>query len=176
MSQMSRMERSLRQAVQAKPDDPQARQEYAQYVQEQTLEELAEYKLAAENYPTEANLRYQVALRLFKLQRFDEAIPVLQQVRTDPKLRTDATIVLAKAFLEAGFVDEAADTLGVLIGDYVHKGDRKSIDMTYTYGRALEQKNDAGAALKAYSQVAQWDFNYRDVQTRIKKLRTPPPQ
>jgi hypothetical protein len=27
------------------------------------------------------------------------------------------------------------------------------------------------AAIKAYSQVAQWDFNYRDVQGRIRRLR-----
>ena len=43
--------------------------------------------------------------------------------------------------------------------------------MTYWYGRALEQKNDTQTALQAYSRVAQWNFNYRDVQGRIKKLR-----
>jgi hypothetical protein len=43
--------------------------------------------------------------------------------------------------------------------------------MTYIYGRALELKKDMPAASKAYSQVAQWSFNYKDVQARIKKLR-----
>ena len=51
------------------------------------------------------------------------------------------------------------------------KGDEKSIDMNYWYGRALEAKGDAASAIKAYSQVAQMNFNYRDVQVRIKKLR-----
>jgi thioredoxin-like negative regulator of GroEL len=172
MAQMNRMERSLRQAVQANPQDQDARQQYAQFVQEKTNEELEEYKLWSENYPTDANFRYQVAIRLYSLQKFDEAIPVLQQVRQDPKLKTDATIILGRSFLDAGYTDEAVDTLASVLSEYVHKGDKKSIDMTYWYGRALEQKNDISAALKAYSQVAQWDFNYKDVQGRIKKLRT----
>jgi hypothetical protein len=43
--------------------------------------------------------------------------------------------------------------------------------MTYVYGRALEIKKEIQSAIKAYSQVAQWNFNYKDVQARIKKLR-----
>lgn len=171
MAQMNRMERSLRQAVQANPNDTDVRQQYGQFVQEKLQEELSEYRLAAENYPVDANFRYQVAIRLYQLQKYDEAIPVLQQVRQDPKLRTDATIILGRAFLDAGFVDESVQTLGEILSDYPHKGDRKSIDLSYWYGRALEQKADVPAAIKAYSQVAQWDFNYKDVQTRIKKLR-----
>jgi tetratricopeptide (TPR) repeat protein len=174
MAQMNRMERSLRQAVQANPQDADARQQYAQFAQEKVNEELKEYQLWADNYPTDAGFRYQVGIRLYQLQKFDEAIPILQQVRTDPKLRTDATVLLGRAFLDAGYVDEAVDTLGAVIGDYAARGDRKSIDMTYWYGRALEQKGDVAAALKAYSQVAQWDFNYKDVQARIKKLRSTP--
>ena len=112
-----------------------------------------------------------MAVRLFQLRRFDEAIPLFQQVRQDPKYRTDAAIALGKAFLEAGFADEAVDTLRDAIEAYQLKGDPKSIDMTYSYGRALEVKGDAATAIKAYSQVAQWSFNYKDVQVRIKNLR-----
>jgi hypothetical protein len=76
--------------------------------------------------------------------------------------------------MEAGFMDEAVDTMRDAIDAYPIKGDPKSIDMTYYYGRALEAKGDTPAALKQYSQVAQWNFNYRDVQARIKALRTKP--
>jgi hypothetical protein len=43
--------------------------------------------------------------------------------------------------------------------------------MYYWYARALEEQGDIPASIKAYSQVAQWDFNFRDVQHRIKQLR-----
>ena len=171
MAQMNRQERSLRQAVQANKDDQQARQDYAQYVQEKLQEELTEYQLWVENYPTDPSFRYQVAIRLYQLKKYDEAIPVLQNVRQDPKYRTDASVMLARAFLEAGYADEAVDTLAVVVNEYVHKGNEKSIDMTYWYARALEQKGDTDAAIKQYSQVAQWSFNFKDTQERIKRLR-----
>lgn len=172
IAQMARQERALRQAAQANPNDAQVRQDYADFRKQRLQEELEEFKLWSENYPTDMRIRYDVALRLFGLERFSDAIPVFQQARSDPKYRTEATIYLGQSFLGAGFVDEAVDTLKAVIADYQIHGDAKSIDMYYWYGRSLEKKNDTQAALKAYSQVAQWDFNYRDVQARIKKLRT----
>jgi hypothetical protein len=71
-------------------------------------------------------------------------------------------------------VDEAVDTIKVIIDDYPTKGDERSREMTYWYARALEEKKELPTAMKAYSQVAQWDFNYRDVQARIKRLRSAP--
>src|SRR5262249_6195413 len=137
-------------------------------------EELAEYTLWAENYPTESIYRYNMARRMYELGRFDEAIPILQNVRQDPKYRNEAGVMLGRAFMDAGFVDEAVDTLREVTDAYQIKGDEHSIDMTYHYARALEAKGDTPLALKQYSQVAQWNFNYRDVQVRIKNLRNPP--
>jgi tetratricopeptide (TPR) repeat protein len=105
------------------------------------------------------------------LGRFDEAIPVFQHVRQDPKYRIQASTLLGRAFLQAGFVDEAVDTLNEAIQGYAVRGDEKSIEIHYYYANALESKGDIPAALKMYSQVAQWNFNYRDVQKRIKSLR-----
>jgi tetratricopeptide (TPR) repeat protein len=163
----------MRQALQADPSDAELKKQYAQFLAEKTQEELAEYTLWAENYPTETGFRFNMAARLFQLGRYDEAIPVFQNVRQDPKYRIDATTLLGRAFMEAGYMDEAVDTLRGAIDSYQLKGDLKSIDMTYYYGRALESKGDLEGAKKAYSQVAQWNFNYRDVQARIKNLRPP---
>jgi tetratricopeptide (TPR) repeat protein len=172
MSQLSRMERSLRANLQANPTDPSARQQYAQFLQEKLQEELTEMQLWVENYPTETAYRMEVAKRMFELKQYGEAIPVFQQVRSDPKHRIDAGILLGQSFLGAEFVEEAIDTLKGLIDEYQLKGDDRSKRMTYWYGRALEQKGDTASAIKAYSQVAMMEFNFRDVQARIKKLRS----
>lgn len=171
IAQMTRTERSLRAAVQAAPTDAAAKQKYADFVRDRWREELKEYQLWSENYPTDMSIKFRVAERLFLLEQYSDAIPIFQQARNDPKYRHDAAIYLGRSFLEAGFLDEAVDTLRAVIGEYQLLGDPKSIDMHYWYGRALEKKNDNAAAIKAYSQVAQWDFNYRDVQARIKRLR-----
>jgi tetratricopeptide (TPR) repeat protein len=171
LSQLVRRERALRAKVQANLENEELRQEYAAFARERAQQELEEYKLWSEHYPTDMGFKYQIAHRLFLLNQYNDAIPALQQARTDPKFRVDAGILLGRAFLEDDFTDEAVDTLKDVIDEYQIRGDNKSKDMWYWYGRALEKKGDAPAALKCFSQVAQWDFNYRDVQARVKRLR-----
>lgn len=171
MAQMARMERSLRAAAQADPKDQQLRNDYEQFMLERMGFELEEYKLWAEAYPTDLSLRYQMATRLFDLRRYDEAIPAFQQARNDPKLKNDASVYLGRAFLESAFVDEAIETIQGVIDEYQLKGDDRSKEMYYWQGRAYEEKGTDDMAIKRYSQVAQWEFTYRDVQQRIRALR-----
>lgn len=171
LAQLTRMERSMREQLQKNPADPNMKKELLQFQRERAEEELNEFQLWSENYPTDTKIRYDMAIRMFALGRFSDAIPVFQQVRQDPKYRHDATILLGRCFLDEGFVDEAADTLRGVIEEYVNKGDAKSLEMYYWWARSVEQQGDRQVALKAYSQVAQWNFNYRDVQARIKNLR-----
>ena len=171
LTQLGRADRSMRERLQADRENKQLTEEYRTFLLDKLEEELREFTLWAENYPTDLVYKYEMAKRLFLLKRYSDAIPIFQTARQDPKLRNDASTYLGRAFLEAGFVDEAVETLHVQIEDYQLKGDNRSKDMYYWYARSLEAHNDIAAALKAYSQVAQWDFNYRDVQGRIKKLR-----
>jgi tetratricopeptide (TPR) repeat protein len=177
--QMNRKERSLREKVQRSPGDEAVKEEYVAFRKSKLEEELKEYELWAENYPTDLTFKYEVAKRLFELGRHGEAIPLFQTARQDPKIRIPASVQLGRAFLDAEFVDEAVETLRDLIDEYQVKGDDRSKEIYYWYARALEAHGDAPLAIKAYSQLAQWDFNYRDVQTRIKRLRAagkaPPP-
>jgi TolA-binding protein len=174
LARLSRQERDYRQRMQKEPENADLKQEYQAFIQQKLKTELEELALWADAYPTDSNIRYQMAIRLFATGRYDEAIPVLQHVRNDPKLKTDATIYLGRAFYEAQFLDEAADTLRLVIEEYPIKGDDKSKNVYYWYGRVLETQQKIPEAVKAFSQVAMWDFNYRDVQARIKKLRAGP--
>jgi TolA-binding protein len=171
LAQIARMERSKREAVAKDAGNAELRKELAELQRFRAEEELKEFTIWSENYPTDSKIKFDVATRTFLLGRFSDAIPAFQNVRTDPKYKYDASTLLGRSFLEAGFVDEAADTLRGIIEEYVNKGDPKSKEMYYWYARAMEQLGDRQTALKAYSQVAQWEFKYRDVQDRIKNLR-----
>jgi tetratricopeptide (TPR) repeat protein len=171
LTQLNRRDRALAAALKADMNNAKLREQYQAFLKEKATEELAEYKLFSENYPTDNGFKFELAKRLFLLQRYDEAIPTLQQVRNDPKYRNDAAILLGRAFLGAGFTIEAAETLESTIKDYVQQGDTRSIEMHYWYGRALEASGNKDQAMRMYSRVAQWNFNYRDVQERVKKLR-----
>ena len=146
--------------------------DYTGFRTEQLEFELKEYLEWCEQYRTDMVLRYEAAKRLFMLKRFNEAIPMLQQAGNDPKLQYESKIFLGRAFFESGFFDEASDVLDEIIKDYPLKGDEKSREMHYWRARALEQKGATEDAIRLYSTLARWDFNYRDVQGRIKKLRS----
>jgi tetratricopeptide (TPR) repeat protein len=171
MRQLDRAERALKEELAAAPADADLKQRVIDFHRNRLEQELAEYLLWSDNYPTESRYKFAVGRRLFELGQFDEAIPMFQQVRMDPKYRVEAGALLGRAFLDAGFVDESVDTMRGITEEYQVRGDDKSKEIFYWYARALEAHGDNPTALKAYSQVAQWDFNYRDVQARIKKLR-----
>jgi len=179
LKQLGRQDRNYREELARSPNDPDARKEYHNFRREKTEQELRIFRETIENYPTDTVARFEMGKRMFMLERYDEAIPVFQQSRMDPKFKVQASILLGRAFLQAQFVDEAVDTLQEAIASYQVRGDERSIEMHYYYANALELKGDIQAAIKMYSQVAQWNFNFRDVQQRIKRLRAsqqPPPQ
>ena len=63
-----------------------------------------------------------------------------------------------------------------VIDEYPGRGDEKSKEMTYFYGRAVKAEGEIPTALKQYSLVAQMEFKYKDVQERIKRLRSAVPK
>jgi tetratricopeptide (TPR) repeat protein len=172
LGQLTRKERQLRAAREKDKTNAALREEYKQFLRAKTEEELKEYTLWAENYPTDSGFRFEMAKRMFMLEQYNETIPLLQHVRSDPRFKVEASVLLGRAFLGAGYTSEAVEILELAIKEYAHAGDAKSTDMHYWYARALEAAKDAPQALKMYSRVAQWNFNYRDVQERIKRLRT----
>jgi tetratricopeptide (TPR) repeat protein len=176
MKQLARMERSKREALTLDPKNEDLRKEYTDFRREQIEFEFKEYELASGAYPTDMRWRFEMGKRMFSLSNFLGAIPVLQQARNDPKYRVDAGLLLALAFYNAKFLDEADDTLANLIRDYQIQGDDRSKEMFYWRGRVLEEKGMTPEALAHYSKVAQWDFNFKDVQARMKRLKPPPGQ
>lgn len=174
LMQLQRADRMYKTQLQQAPNDEGLKAEYNKFLIDKAEEELSEFSLSAEHYPTDLSYKYEVGRRLYALQRYSDAIPIFQTARQDPKIKTDATTLLARSFFEAGFIDEAVDTLRAQIEEYQLKGDARSKDMYYWYARSLAAANEIQQALKAFSQVAQWDFNFRDVQQWIKKLRTQP--
>lgn len=131
--------------------------------------ELAEYAERAANYPTDLGIKYELGRRQFLAGHHDDAIATLQQARRDPKHRLSAMNALGMAFFKKGWYTEAADTFTqALEGDVPEK---RRIELLYNMGLCQEAMGNAAKAISHYSDVAQIDFNYRDVRDRIEKLR-----
>jgi tetratricopeptide (TPR) repeat protein len=151
--------------------DEQAKKDYEAFQRDKWEFELSEYQLWAENYPTDMSYRYHAAEALFRLGRYDEAIPLLQQAEADAKYKIRSRIMLGRSFFAAEFLDEAVDTLDGLVKEYLGGDDTVAKDMRYWAARAHEARGDTDAAIKLYSGIVRMEFNYKDVQARIRKLR-----
>jgi tetratricopeptide (TPR) repeat protein len=176
LKQLKGEERHRRQLAQTATTDEERKERaelYKQFVKDQAQEEATLFEEVSEQYPTESKWKYEVAKRYQTLERYTDAIPLFQNAVNDPKLRVPASLELGKTFLAADFPDEAADTLASLAETYpaITAGDETAKEIMYWLGRSHEAKGDKDAALKAYSMVVKWDFNYRDTQKRMKDLR-----
>ncbi len=131
--------------------------------------ELTEYTERAANYPTDLSIKYELGLRQFQAGQHDEAIATLQQARRDPKHMLGAKTALGSAFFKKGWYNEAAETFqDALSGDVPEK---RRVELLYDLGLCHEAQGHVEEAIAKYSDVAQIDFNYRDVRERIEKLR-----
>lgn len=122
-------------------------------------------------YPTDLRMKYQYGERLFAARRFDEAIPVLQEAKADPKNRLSCAVLIGRCFLEKDYLGPAIETFRDGIQNHEIKGDDLSKELHYWLGRALEAEGQAEDAGKTYGQLIQWDFNYRDVRDRMDAMK-----
>jgi tetratricopeptide (TPR) repeat protein len=168
IKQLQRQERAKKKAA---TDSPESKQELLEFTKKRFEFELAELKIWSAAYPTDMTIRYAMGIKQLALRQFDEAISSFQAARNDPKNRVEALIHLGTAFFEAGFLDEADDTLGELIKDYPNRDSPRFRDMCYMRGRVLEKKGQAEEAKKLYSQIFRMESGYKDVAARLKRLQ-----
>lgn len=137
---------------------------------EQLKFELAAYIERVEKYPTDLRLRFELAVRYFRGGRFDEAIPLFQSARNDPRNRASAGMYLGRCFFRKGYHSQAISTLREAIQHYEHSDDELAKNMQYWLGRAQEEAKQVEEARKTYGALLQLDYNFRDVRDRLDGL------
>ncbi len=135
--------------------------------------ELAVFKDRVKQYPTDMRIRYQYGVRLFKAKRYDDAIPILQEARSEPKTRFLCNLYIGRCFFQKGFFAQASDIFREAIDNYEMPDDELGKELHYWLGLSMEQDGRIEDALKAYGQLIQWDYNYRkgDVRKRLESLK-----
>lgn len=132
--------------------------------------ELGTYKERVENYPTDLRMKYEFGVRLFQAGRFDDAIPIFQNARTDPKNRSSCGLFLGRCFYRKGYYSQAISTFEDAIQEHSNIEDDAAKSMYYWLGRTHEEDNDTDAARKTYGNILKIDYNYKDTRNRLDKL------
>jgi tetratricopeptide (TPR) repeat protein len=132
---------------------------------EQRQAALAVYRERVAMYPTDLRLKFKLGSALFEAGEYDEAIPILQAARTDPRSRHRAAFLIGRAFLEKQNPAQAIAVLREAIEHY-ELTDDFSKDLLYWLGRAYEAAGNAEEAKGTYGKLLREDYNYRDGDAR----------
>ncbi len=120
--------------------------------------------------PTDNKVKFELGKRLFQARGYDQAIPMLQEARNDPKNRTACMLLIGRCFLEKGLHSQAITSLNQAIEEHELIGDELGKSLYYWLGRSCEAAGKTEDAAKAFGQVIQWDYNYKDVRQRLEAL------
>jgi len=134
--------------------------------------ELTVYKDRVSRYPTDLRLKFELGVRYFNAGRFDDAIPLFQSARADPKNRAACGMYLGRCFFRKGYYSQGIATLEEAVQQYEFTDDDLAKTMRYWLGRCQEEMGDLGSARKTYGELLQFDYNYRDVRARLDALGT----
>jgi tetratricopeptide (TPR) repeat protein len=140
-----------------------------QAAREQLAFELEMYAEQAVNYPTDLNVKFELGRRQLLAGRTDEAIGSLQQAQRDPKRRLTAQNLLGRAFAVKGWHREASETYRRALD--MEPPEELAKELHYNLAVSLDAMGEKEKALDHFSQVAQMDYNYRDVREQIERLR-----
>lgn len=96
--------------------------------------ELGVFKERLERYPTDNRVRFEYGVRNFQAGRFDEAIPLFQAARADPKNRAACGMYLGRCFFHKGYHAQAIAALQQAIDEHEFEDDDIAKIMLYWLG------------------------------------------
>jgi len=169
--QIKRKIRQAKAAVEAKPDDAQAKATLQRLAALLNRTELEHYRLVMENYPTDSAAKFEYALRLVRNKQYDQAIPLFQEARKDPRRRIHCLNQIGCCFFLKGWYTDAVDLFQQALEQHKIKDDAIGKELRYNLARAYEEQGKKEQALELYRKLAQLDFAYRDVSQRVNNLR-----
>jgi tetratricopeptide (TPR) repeat protein len=152
-----------------KNPDPRIKKKAA-LARKQKLEfEVAEFRGRTETHPTEMSHRYPLGRALYDLGRIDEAIPELQKAKGESRSKANAAYYLGQCYIKKKILKLALKELETARADLFEMEGLKK-DITYLIGRIYEGANRPEKAITAYEQIAEADFNFKDVTQRLENL------
>ncbi len=174
ISQLKRKIRQAKAALEASPDDSDAKALVAELSRNLRDTELQHYGLCVENYPTDLRAKYEYGVRLIADKQYDRAIPLLQESQKDPRQKIAAMGKIGLCFFSKGWFADAVDIFTEAIDAHEIKDDTIAKELRYNLALSYEQDGKTEKALALYRKIAQVDFAYKDVPQRVYKLRQKP--
>lgn len=177
LRQLKRKVTDLKKQVDANPGDLALKGQFDQANLALIDQELIEYKLSAEAYPTDQRFKFELGRRYLFKGLYEDAIACFQESQNDAKFRTLSLNYLAQSFLKIDYVDESIQTFRRAMEARDLPNDQQ-MDLKYHLMSALQTKAtkdrdlvSAEEADKLASSIAVVQINYRDIRARRESLK-----
>jgi len=149
------------------------RQNAAKLAQELLQREIEVGSARVEKYPADLGRKYELATRLMRIQKWQQAIPHLQKASQDPRMKGKALVALGKCFLYDKKGSLARGQFERAIPELNFDQEPEMFKETYyLLGRVCEELGDKAAAEKYYGEVIVADYEYKDANERLTKLQS----
>lgn len=152
---------------------------YNQLKSDVNNQEMLVYQHRCDRYPTNTGFRFELAVRLQRAKKYNDAIKMLQDIRGDLKRKADVFYCLGECFAAIKQYRLALANFDSAAEEFHDRDVDKRKRSLYNAGQLAVHLKDLDAAEKHFSKLAAMDFGYKDVSQwldKIAKLREDGPQ
>ncbi|MEM6278304.1 MAG: hypothetical protein AAF733_02420 [Verrucomicrobiota bacterium] len=150
------------------PDIEQYKQQLVDAEQSQLDQLIAESQERVDRNPTDNELRYELGERLYRAEKFREAIAHLQQAKRSPSLRIKVMNMLGQCYEQMSMTDLAAGQFEEAIAELQVMDDTKK-ELLYNLGLLYEKMENHEKYMDNLKQIYAVDYGYKDVAERVEK-------
>lgn len=155
--------------IEASPDAPDIEEKRAHIHQikiDRLSTVLAEAKSKVERHPTDKQYRFDLASVLIQMEQYREAIPELQQARSNPHIRNKALLHLGTCFARLGMNDLAINAYNDAVKELAIFNNEKK-ELLFELGLIYEKVGRKEDYLNCMKEIYNNDYGYRDVAKRV---------
>lgn len=166
-SSIHRMEAEI-EADPSAPDIEDKRAQIAEIKKQRSTTVIAEAKARVERNPTDKQFQFELGSAYFFADMFTEAIPHLQQAKSNPHIRNKAMLMLGRCFERKNMNDLAVTQLSEVAKELAIMDNTKK-EVLYELGLVYEKVGKKAEYLECLKEIYNNDYGYRDVARRVEE-------
>jgi tetratricopeptide (TPR) repeat protein len=148
------------------PDIAEKRAQIAAIKQDRLATVLADAKDKVERNPTDKQYRFDLARVLFDCEQYREAIPQLQQAKSNPHIRNKALLMLGRCFERLNMNDLAENAMSEAIKEMPIFNNEKK-ELLYDLGLVYQKMNKKDDYINCMKEIYNNDYGFKDVAVRV---------
>lgn len=154
------------------PDDMELKKRAGEIARELLNREIEIFSSRVDRYPNDMKIKFELAQRFMRVQKWQQAIPLFQVSRGDPRIKGESLVNLGKCFAYDKKPPLARRQFESALPEIKFDNQPDLFkDLRYHLARLCEELKDNAASEQYYQEILEVDYGYKDVNARLEKLQ-----